>query len=292
MEEINPQNRIVVGGVDLFERFGMVMSDDCTLSPPAPKTYLVDVPGGSGSIDLTEALTGDVAYGARNQSFVFGVIEPEMFEQLKTEASNFLHGREFDYSLTMDPGYTYHGRFAVDEYYSTAHIGYIKVNVTADPWKTKGTQTYRLDASGGRMYRFECGRRPVQPVIECDQPTKVTTADGEVIRLGKGTYRLNDVVFREGWNDLYINSREVSNTCWYELADGEAHAMTWVQASSLRWDEVMAMNGSSNAKSSAWEDLAETRWAELSETRWADLRVYEEAVGENATYIQYEWSDL
>ena len=286
-----PRNRIVVGGVDLFERFGMVMSDDFTLSPPSPKTYLVDVPGGSGSIDLTEAMTGDVAYGTRKQSFVFGVIEPERFERIKTEASNFLHGRRFDYELTMDPGYAYRGRFSIDEYYSKAHIGYFKVDVEADPWKTKGTQTYRLDASGGRMFRFESGRRPVRPTIECSHPVRVTF-DGKTTSLPSGTWRLNDVLFTEGWNELYINSYEVVNTCWYELGEGGDHAMTWDEASKYRWDELRALNGQGLMRSKTWEDLANTRWDELAETRWSDLR-YMTPLGEtNEVYLTYDWSDL
>lgn len=286
-----PRNKIVVGGVDLFERFGMVMSDDCTLSPPAPKTYLVDVPGGSGSIDLTEAMTGDVAYGARKQSFVFGVIEPEMFERIKTEVSNFLHGRRLDYSLTMDPGYTYHGRFSIDEYYSKAHIGYFKVDVEADPWKTKGTQTYRLDASGGRMFRFECGRRPVRPTIECSHPCRIEFG-GKAQTVPAGTWRLNDVLFEQGWNEMYVNSFEVINTCWFELAEGEGHATTWNAAGSMRWDELRALNGQGLMRSKTWEDMAGSRWSDESGTRWAELRCKTPLGDETEAFVSYDWSDL
>ena len=101
-----PNNRLIVNGVDLSIRFQMVLLDGYTLEPPEPKTYTVDIPGGNGVIDLTEALTGDVAYKNRKQEFTFAVIDVKNFEKVKTEVSNFLHGRAFDYTMTMDPGYT------------------------------------------------------------------------------------------------------------------------------------------------------------------------------------------
>ena len=57
-----PNNRLIVNGVDLSTEYGMILLDGYTLSPPEPKTYTVDIPGGDGVIDLTEGLTGDVAY--------------------------------------------------------------------------------------------------------------------------------------------------------------------------------------------------------------------------------------
>ena len=170
-----PNNRLIVNGVDLSIRFQMVLLDGYTLEPPEPKTYTVDIPGGNGVIDLTEALTGDVAYKNRKQEFTFAVIDVKNFEKVKTEVSNFLHGRAFDYTMTMDPGYTYHGRFSVDSYsheaYANGLLGQFKIKVDADPYKLKEHCAYRLNATGGKLYRFESGRRPVHPTIECTQPT-------------------------------------------------------------------------------------------------------------------------
>ena len=32
------------------------------ITPPEPKTYIIEIAGADGSLDLTEALTGDVKY--------------------------------------------------------------------------------------------------------------------------------------------------------------------------------------------------------------------------------------
>ena len=111
-----PNNRLIVNGVDLSTEYGMILLDGYTLSPPEPKTYTVDIPGGDGVIDLTEGLTGDVAYNNREQEFTFAIIDVDNWERSKTMISNFIHGRLYDYKMTMDPEYTYHGRFTVEEY--------------------------------------------------------------------------------------------------------------------------------------------------------------------------------
>ena len=125
-----PKNRLIVGGVDLSERFKMVLLDGYTLTPPSPKTYIVDIPGGNGKLDLTESLFGDVTYDNRKLEFTFAIIGTENFEAVKTEITNFLHGKMLYFQMTMDPGYTYHGRFTISSYehgmYDIGKVGCIK----------------------------------------------------------------------------------------------------------------------------------------------------------------------
>ena len=277
---------IEVDGEDSFENWGLLLTS-VTLSPPAPKTHLVDVPGGDGSIDLTEALTGDIAYGDRSQTFEFAVPVPDSFETAKTRISNCVHGRRLAYRLSWDPGYTYYGRFAVKSYEESPGVGRIALDVVADPYKTRNTQSRRLNACGGRMYRLESGRKPVQPVIECGTPTRVTFG-GRTTVLGIGTWRLNDVVFRQGWNDLYINSYEVFATVWSSLSD-----KTWANFSGMRWDEVCALGvEGETVRASIWEDLAEGRWGALAASTWNSLKYEPADAGDYETYLTYDWSDL
>lgn len=284
------RSTITVGGVDICSRFGLVLTDESEFSPPEPKAHIVEVPGGGSDIDLTDSL-GMVGYSNREHRIVLATHDVSDFEMKKTEISNMLHGRRLEYQLSFDPGYTYTGRFSVSEY--RRYLGYatVSVDISADPWKSKGIQTYRIDAAGGKMFRFESGRKPVRPTIECSHPVRVTF-EGKTTNLPSGTWRLNDVLFTEGWNELYINSYEVVNTCWYELGEGGDHAMTWDEASKYRWDELRALNGQGLMRSKTWEDLANTRWEELAGTRWSDLR-YMTPLGEtNEVYLTYDWGDL
>ena len=291
-----PNNRLIVDGVDLSVRFQMILLDGYTLSPPEPKTYTVDIPGGDGVIDLTSALTGDVAYSNRSQSFTFMVVDPDSFERVKTDVSNFLHGKSFDYQMTMDPGYTYHGRFSVTEYSHAVYaypglVGVFDVDIDADPYKSKGLQTYQLNATGGKMFRLESGRKPVHPVIECTQPCRVRWKDVVTV-VPVGTYRLNDVLFTDGFNEIYINSRELFNTSWADLGSDGIHAMTWGSASSYRWDDIQRMDGNIMDVPRQWSEISGLRWEELAEKAWADIDFRTEEAPDTSVYLSYDWKDL
>mgnify|MGYP004642381905 CR=1 FL=1 len=293
-----PDNRLIVNGVDLSVTYQMVLLDGYTLEPPEPKTYTVDIPGGNGVIDLTEALTNDVVYKNRKQEFEFALINVENFEWVKTELSNFLHGRKFDYTMTMDPGYTYHGRFSVSSYthsaYSSGILGNIKISIDADPYKTKENVVYRLNATGGRLFRLESGRRPVHPILECEQPCFITWNGTESI-IPAGTYRLNDVLFNDGWNEIYINSSKLWYVRWDEVGQNGAHAMTWDQASTYRWDDLQRL-GNEEAKTAphSWEKVGELlyRWVDLADKHWSELDYRRSEVPETTVYFKYDWEDL
>lgn len=259
-----PNNRLIVGGKDISIAYGLVMIDGYTLEPPEPKFYNVEVPGSDGFIDLTEALNGDVTYNNRKQQFTFYLIDPLNFEHTKTLISNYLHGRAFDYQISMDPEYTYHGRFSVKAYTQpsgsdsySGQVAAIQIDIDAEPYKLKQHMTYRVNAVGGRMYTFYSGRKPVRPIIETRRPVRVEWG-GQTIQLGIGTFRLNTVLFNEGANSLYLNSLELFTITWDWIQE-EEHKMTWNEAGAkYRWDEIQRLGvpeqgGEITAQS--WDDF-------------------------------------
>ena len=290
-----PNNRLIVNGVDLSIRFQMVLLDGYTLEPPEPKTYTVDIPGGNGVIDLTEALTGDVAYKNRKQEFTFAVIDVKNFEKVKTEVSNFLHGRAFDYTMTMDPGYTYHGRFSVDSYsheaYANGLLGQFKITVDANPYKLKEHCAYKLNATGGYLFRLESGRRKVHPILECEQPCFLTF-NGEQYTIPAGTYRLNDILFQDGWNEFYINTSKFWYVHWEDTFKNAKYALTWQQAKELRWDSIHKLSDEVKDAPQSWGDLANTRWEENRETHWVGLNYSRPDMPDSVAYLKYDWEDL
>lgn len=296
-----PDNRLVVNGVDLSETYRLVLLDGYTLTPPSPKTYTVDIPGGNGVIDVTEAMTGDVAYDNRTMEFEFAVIDVEDFEKTKTKVSNFLHGRKYSYTMTMDPGYTYTGRFTVSSYsheaYTNGIVGTFKVKIDANPYKVKEAKTYKLNATGGKLFRLESGRRPVHPTIECEAVCFVTW-NGKEYTIPAGTYRLNDVVFKEGFNDFYVNSCRLYTETWADLEEGAADARTWDDCKDMRWYDLQRLGTGYSDVPQCWDDLIE-RWEDLAEgqakqKQWRELDYRRDSANETITtvYLQYNWEDL
>lgn len=292
-----PDNRLVVNGVDLSETYRLVLLDGYTLTPPSPKTYTVDIPGGNGVIDVTEAMTGDVAYDNRTMEFEFAVIDVEDFEKTKTKVSNFLHGRKYSYTMTMDPGYTYTGRFTVSSYsheaYANGIVGTFKVKIDANPYKVKEAKTYKLNATGGKLFRLESGRRPVHPTIECTEPCWFSY-NGKHITVPAGTYRLNEIELQSGVNEVWVNTRKFWDITWSEIGEQGIFSKTWENLSAFRWDEIQMLGQSTEEHIQAWSDLSETKWSDISgETKhWYDLNYTKNVIGDSVAYVQYNWEDL
>lgn len=282
---------ITVGGKNTLADFKCVV-EVVSDNPPEPKFYGVDVPGGNGTINLTTAIYGDTAYNNRKQEFRLTLIDPEDdFEVIKTKVKNYLHGREYDYSLSWDEGYTYHGWFKVKEHGRVGNFKYLSVEVDANPYKVKSKKTYKLNANGGEVYRFESGRKRVQPTFECSNPTTVGFKDKEFV-IPQGTYKLPDVWFEEGWNEIYLNSMHVDATTWDEIGLGGSKAMTWDEIGKLRWFEVNKLGLPDDIIGMTWNDLEAYRWDELKAKTWQDI-TYTDAGGRGfTTYVSYDWSDL
>ena len=288
-----PDNRLIVEGVDLSERFGMILVDGYTLAPPSPKTYTVDIPGGNGKLDLTESLLGDTAYNNREQEFDFYVIDPANFERTKTEISNFLHGKTFDYVLTMDPHYTYHGRFEVREYkhnaYSNALVGYVKIKIVASPFKIKDKQVYRIDALGGKIVYLTSGRMRVRPTIESGGFIKIIHK-GKLLILPAGSWRINDILFEDGVNELYLNTYDIRNLKWGDL---KTSSITWGEFKTRKIYEWYKSNGDGTYVIKTWSDLSDRTWSDLSEERWVDQTYLKDIDADiKPVYIEYDWGDL
>lgn len=209
-----PNNRLIVDGVDLTEKYQMILSDGYTLEPPEPKTYTVDIPGGDGVIDLTDALTGDTVYKNRKQEFVFYIVGANTFERVKTEVSNFLHGKSFDYKITMDPDYIYHGRFRVTSYtheaYSLGIVGVIKISIDAEPYKKKETKIQCYNVSTGVIVYPISGRKTVQPKFEFSDDTKVIFNNKKYV-MPAGTYTIEDIWFKQGGNEIFFMSQNATS---------------------------------------------------------------------------------
>lgn len=290
-----PNNRLIVNGVDLSTEFGLILTDDYVLGPPAIKTYTLDIPGGNGKLDLTESLLGDTAYDNRTQTFVFKAIDTKDFEKLKTRVSNFLHGKAYDYTITMDPDYTYHGRFKVTEYSHSVYaqggkVGDIKIEIDADPFKYKQVQVYTVTGLGGNIYYFESGKKRVRPTIETDGPIKIIY-NGKLIHVTEGNWTINDLLFTLGSNELYVNTRDVHSMTWGDLITNN---VTWGEFGQKRLFEWYKSNGAINVTQKNWGDITGETWQSLSNTTWAD-HAYEiqNDDGPIATvYIKYDWGDL
>lgn len=195
-------------GVHTYKDLHMVLSS-VSIPPAIPKTNFIDIPGGDGSVDLTEAL-GEVRYSNREDvAFTFTVFPQDDFEEKKRQVSNFLNGKRFArIILDKDPNYFWTGRCAVNEYASDKNLHKIVVGANLAPYKTKVTQTVITVPAGEKVVRtLENSRKSVVPTITCTAPATIIF-EGGTYTINAGTHQLSNLLLKEGGNTVTVTSDE------------------------------------------------------------------------------------
>lgn len=125
--------------VHSFTDLNLVLTE-VNIPPATVKTNFVDIPGGDGSVDLTEA-HGEVKYNDRECTFTFTVFPYEDFEVKKKQVSNLLNGKRCKITVDKDPDYYWLGRCSVNEYASNKNLHKIVVGARVAPYKLKQSVT-------------------------------------------------------------------------------------------------------------------------------------------------------
>lgn len=127
---------VTFGKKHSYREWGLLLKSYPYISPPEPKTKLIEVPGSDAVIDLTESLTGKVHYGLRRGTFEFIVMDgrskwPVVYSAIMNE----LHGKKMQIIIDDDPNYCYWGRVTVDEWESDKKTATIVIRAEVDPYK-------------------------------------------------------------------------------------------------------------------------------------------------------------
>ena len=103
---------------------------------PEFQTNYVDIPGRSGSIDMSTYLTGQPVYSDRTGTFDFYAVDTEIDWDVRcAEIGQFLHGQQLTVILEDDPMYYYTGRFTVSGKKTDGNFPVISFNYRVQPYK-------------------------------------------------------------------------------------------------------------------------------------------------------------
>ena len=181
------------------------------ISPASPKTNYVDIPGGDGALDLTEA-NGEVRYSDRTHKFTFTMnpasdLSETAWEEKKTEVSNRLNGRACRITLDKDPDYYWQGRCTVDSYKSDKRLRQFVVSARVRPYKYKQTETVvNFDLTEAeKTVSLQNSRRSVCPVITCTDDNTVIVFNGNTFKFSAGQHQNLNIRFTEGINQVTIS---------------------------------------------------------------------------------------
>lgn len=198
-----------------YTDFSLILNS-VTISPPEPKTYSVEIAGADGSIDLTDALTGDVKYKNRSLSFQF-TYEGNHEKQLSqyTKLAKKIHGRNMKIILDSDANFYYEGRVKISK--CDHHPGICIFDISCDvaPYKYDFGDDWLWDSFDfeegfinelenltvdGTLEVLAIGhRKRYIPWIECSSDMSVEYK-GITYSLKAGKNKIFDIVISEGDN--------------------------------------------------------------------------------------------
>lgn len=201
---------ISFGNIHSYYDLNLILSGS-EIPPAKPKTTYIDIPGGDGDIDLTEA-TGEVRFHDRECKFTFTMnpsddLSDAAFEEKKTEVSNALNGREFKITLDKDDGYFYEGRCTVSEFLSNKRLRQIVVTAKVKPYKFKQKVTsLEFDLTEEEQtIIIKNSRKSVSPSIICSHDADIVLR-GTTYKISAGIHAdVPEILFVEGNNELKIS---------------------------------------------------------------------------------------
>lgn len=125
-----------INGKHTYRDLHLVIGNNDIVQPPEPKTNLIDIPGSSRRLDLTETLTGRTEYGGRTLTFSFGIrTSREKWPAVCKDVLLLFHGQKVQVILDTEPEYVYEGRAAVTDFDRAGAIGTFTMTVDADAYK-------------------------------------------------------------------------------------------------------------------------------------------------------------
>lgn len=132
----NQEHSVTFGEKNTWEDWKLIPNTRPSFSPPQPKNTFLDIPGGNGTIDLSESLTGYPLYQDRTGSWEFIVADQERpWSDVYSEIMTYLQGKRFSVVLEDDPYFHYEGRFWVNEYRSDPNYSLIVIEYMVGPYK-------------------------------------------------------------------------------------------------------------------------------------------------------------
>lgn len=198
-------NQVFFDKVASYGDWGIYLSSLDIGDAPIKENY-IDIPSGDGSIDLTEALTGEVSYGNRPFEAVFTIKPPRSnWNHIKRTIRSFLNGRKRIIRSSEDGEYYLIGRcttsFEID-----GAVCMLTVKATCEPYIYKNSVTIHdltIGATGSITFSCKNSRKRVIPRITVSSNV-IIEFNNMSIAVNSGTFRYTNIVFVEGYNELKV----------------------------------------------------------------------------------------
>lgn len=172
---------------------------------PAIQSYLVEIPGRNGLLNLTKGLSGKVCYKNREIQLKY-IGEGNKTKQLEiVELLNHFHGDKVKLIDDDTPEYFYEGEMSIEPEFGYRYVS-IKIKLNANPFRVRTdylTREVELSEEETEIAITNEGQ-PVTPTIIVTDQAQIALR-GRSYRLGAGTYDLHDAELTTGVNKYTVS---------------------------------------------------------------------------------------
>lgn len=193
------------------------------VTPPEPKTNYVVLDGMSGSLDLSEALTGEITYEDRIISASFWTDEGTFKDRgrLLQKIIRTLHGRKIRIIEPDDPDHYFYGRVKINSMTNIAPYATFEIECTCEPWRyALNDSVRRVDVNSQAVTEViihNNGVKSLCPEITITGSVNITY-NGVKTPLTTGSYKISDIRLSQGVNIIGVSGNG-SATFTYKEAD-------------------------------------------------------------------------
>lgn len=179
------------------------------ITPPEVKTNYVELDGMSGTLDLTEALSGEPTYKDRviTASFWTDKGNRAEREKLLRDITIALHGRKIEVIEPDDPTHYFVGRATIVSSKNILPYLEFSIEITCEPWRYAVDETVRrvtLRAWKTDVVISNEGAKTVCPTITVTDSAFVYF-DGAKTTLTSGEWKLSNIKLRHGANVVGVS---------------------------------------------------------------------------------------
>lgn len=180
------------------------------VTPPVPKTNYVDIAGSSGTLDLSESLSGEAVYNDRTVSASFWTNEGTIQDRTRRihEISRILHGKKIKIIEPDDPDHYFLGRVVIKSITNILPYATFAIECTCDPWRYTVNEFHRrVDVNGVNVTNVVINNNGVKSL--CPNITVTGTVNitynGAVTALRQGDFKISNIRLRQGVNTIGVS---------------------------------------------------------------------------------------
>ena len=176
----------------------------------------------SGSLDLSESLTGEITYEDRTITATFWTDNGNRKEREKLlrDIRIALHGRKIKIIEPDDPDHYFYGRVKIKSEKNILPYAELSIEFICEPWRYSLNDTVReveVTETITNVVIRNNGVKTLYPVISVKGNVLITYNNAETT-LSDGDYKISDIKLRHGFNIIGV-SGSGTVTFTYKEAD-------------------------------------------------------------------------